>query len=369
MRIRAHIALWVISFLFAACAPISQLPQVDEEAAKREAHLQRELVVRQQLDHNRQLVRVTFPILLHNSEICAEQQKTKLDFGLKLANRHYFAEDYRDAAESALGFGDVMKVLTVAPNSPAAIAGLREGDTVIRMNGWEIPLGEEAFEALLEKYKAAIRESEEITLTIMREGKELPIRMTGVTACDYPYSIAHDPNVNAFADGEKIIINSGMMDFIRSDEELATVVGHEVAHNLMEHISKKTGNAMIGVVFDILFAGFGVNTGGAFQNMGATAYSQNFEAEADYVGLYLTSRGGFDISKSPSFWRRMGVKHPGSIKSNHAASHPATPHRFIALEKTIAEINAKKAQGLPLVPEKERPQSPPATVESSTDQQ
>jgi hypothetical protein len=46
----------------------------------------------------------------------------------------------------------------------------------------------------------------------------------------------------------------------------------------------------------------------------------------------------------------MGVKHPGSINKNHAASHPSSPERFVAIDGTIEEINQKKTNGLELMP-------------------
>lgn len=46
----------------------------------------------------------------------------------------------------------------------------------------------------------------------------------------------------------------------------------------------------------------------------------------------------------------MGVKHPGSIAKNHAASHPSSPERFVSIEDTIKEINQKNKSGAELMP-------------------
>jgi predicted Zn-dependent protease len=119
----------------------------------------------------------------------------------------------------------------------------------------------------------------------------------------------------------------------------------------MGHLDSKRDNAALGMLVDILFAGLGVGTQGAFANMARQAYSQEFETEADYVGLYMTARAGFDIRNAASFWRRMGVEHPSSIRANHASSHPSAPYRFVSLDKTVEEIERKKAAGLPLRPE------------------
>ncbi len=112
-------------------------------------------------------------------------------------------------------------------------------------------------------------------------------------------------------------------------------------------------NAIPGLLLDLLAAGVGVNTQGLFMNMTANAYSQEFEAEADYVGLYMMKQSGMEIENAPDFWRRMAAIHPGSIKTNLLATHPASPERFLALEKTVEEIRDKVEKGLPLAPEME----------------
>ena len=71
---------------------------------------------------------------------------------------------------------------------------------------------------------------------------------------------------------------------------------------------------------------------------------------------------GADISDAPNFWRRMAVIHPASIKNSYTSAHPATPQRFLILEKTVTEINAKRAKGAPLVPEK-APEQPDEPIE------
>ena len=60
------------------------------------------------------------------------------------------------------------------------------------------------------------------------------------------------------------------------------------------------------------------------------------------------------------FWRRMAAEHPGNIARNHSATHPATPERFVAIEKTVEEIQGKIEANLPLEPEyKDKKVKPP----------
>ena len=166
----------------------------------------------------------------------------------------------------------------------------------------------------------------------------------GEPICDYNIRYVLDDMVNAHADGNNVVIYSGMTRFAAHDTELVVIIGHEISHNAMGHIDTKSVNRMagagVGFLFDILALAAGVNTGGelirAGANIGGGAYSKEFEAAADYVGLYLMSRAGV-----PNFWRRIAVSHSGSIASNHGPSHWATPERFLTLETAVEEINGK----------------------------
>ena len=192
-----------------------------------------------------------------------------------------------------------------------------------------------------------------IRLKIFRNGNKRKISSELDSICNYPIKLSKGDAVNAYADGDQIVITRGMLRFAQNDSELALVIGHELAHNVMGHIDSKMINAIPGFLLD-LAAGFlgGVYTQGFFSKLTANAYSQEFEAEADYVGIYMMARAGLNFESAPNFWRRMASIHPGSIRNNHLASHPATPKRFLALEQTVNEIKRKISRGEPITPEK-----------------
>lgn len=335
----------------AACAPVTQAPHVDPELAKAEAEKQRRLVIERFVSDNRRLHSVAFPILAANAELCAEKGKTAAKTGLQTVSHEVFPRDYQATAKAILGTERALRVAGVAPGSPAARAGLKEGDLLLSAGKVAVSEADDAASVFAEEMNKISKAGTPIAVRVRRGGTEMDLTVVPIAACDYGYGIDQKNDVNAFADGRRIVFHAGMMRFATTDEELATVVGHELAHNLMGHIDSKRGNAALGMLADILFAGFGVNTQGAFANMAGQAYSQEFETEADYVGLYMTARAGFDIRDAASFWRRMGVEHPSSIRTNHASSHPSAPYRFVSLDKTVEEIERKRAAGLPLRPE------------------
>ena len=75
---------------------------------------------------------------------------------------------------------------------------------------------------------------------------------------------------------------------------------------------------------------------------------RQFEAEADYVGLYIMARAGRGINDSPRFWRRMG----GAVAALNIPCDepPDSPERFVGLTSSVREIDGKRRRGATLLP-------------------
>jgi predicted Zn-dependent protease len=187
--------------------------------------------------------------------------------------------------------------------------------------------------------------------------QEVKVDVLPDTVCAYDPAVVKDQILNAWADGRNVVVTTAMLRFASTDDELAAIVGHEIAHHAMRHIDAKKKNAgfgaILGAMLDIAAATQGVNTGGDFTRsgaaIGAMTYSQDFEREADYVGMYVIARAGRPFATAPNLWRRMAQESPGSIK--YASTHPTSAERFVRLEQIVAEIQRKVAAGEPLVPE------------------
>jgi len=198
----------------------------------------------------------------------------------------------------------------------------------------------------------------EIGMKILEGGIDIcAIIAESESLCVYEFEILDDKEeLNAYADGTAIYITPRMMELAKTDEELALILGHEYAHNMMGHINSMRANSLfgglLGAAVDAVARAKGVSTGSGFQKLGQKAaiinYSPDFEREADYVGLYVTKIAGFDISNAPNFWRKMSEKNQGSIKQ--VITHPTNPERFVALEKAIKEIKEKEQKGEALIP-------------------
>ena len=116
-----------------------------------------------------------------------------------------------------------------------------------------------------------------------------------------------------------------------------------------------SGSGVVGLLLDLAnpaanpAAGTTAGFMKSFGNVGGGAYSQDFELEADYVGLYMAARAEYDVDAAANFMRRLAAVKPDSIDVEDA-THPNTAHRFVALETAALEIQRKRNRRDPLIP-------------------
>lgn len=341
--------------LVACASPQTRSPVVTSESAQAETKKQQELVVEDYMSNYKRLQKVASKITNEGVGLCGE--KVGGYYGFNSWNQDSFSPAFKDAAKNKYILNEKFKVLNVTPNSPAEKATLKEGDVLVSFNNWLVPTGKDVEKQLNQKLADSSKNYLPVEMTVLRDGVEQKLSITPVKACDFSVKLAPDDVKNAYADGKSIVVYKGMMEFFKTDEEIALVVSHELAHNSMKHIDAKKKNATIGGIFglilDVAAATAGVNTNGDFSRLGSgiagNAYSVEFEQEADYVGLYFMQIAGYNIDNAAGFWRRMAVSNSQAITIK--SSHPTTPERFIAIEKTVQEIKTKVAKNEALTPE------------------
>ncbi len=350
MKFKLTCVVFIISILLVSCvAPVTRHAQIDNRAMRIEEQKQMEIALLSLIKNESRLDNVAYSLFTGAASMCGD--KTRYVSGMQAANIYLFHKDMRPAVKRLYGMDGHPGVLYISRNSPAEKAGIQIGDLILSVNGKPVTAGKSAVNDFDATFNKVSKRSDKVRIRVKRKGRKLTFVVQPERACDYGYGVVNHDMVNAFADGENVFVTVGMMRFVDDDNELALVVSHELAHNVMEHVNKKKRNSMFGSIFDVIAGGYGVNTGGLFGNIGANVYSKGFEAEADYVGLYVMARSGQKIDNAPYFWRRMAAANPGSIKTNHSASHPATPQRFLALEQTVHEVERKKKLGRTLKPE------------------
>ncbi|MFO1364406.1 MAG: M48 family metallopeptidase [Burkholderiales bacterium] len=160
--------------------------------------------------------------------------------------------------------------------------------------------------------------------------------------------------VNAFCmPGGKIAFFTGIIDRLRlTDDEIAAVMGHEVAHALREHARERVAKSeltRLGVVIAALIAGDpryadAFNLGGALLTL---KFSRDDETEADAIGLELAARAGFDPRAGVTLWKKMGAASKGS-PPQWLSTHPTGRNRIREIERRLPEVlplYEQRAQG------------------------
>jgi hypothetical protein len=344
---RLSLLFIALIYISACAAPTTVRVNYDSAELEAEAALQRELAFKKRLSYKQRLNTVSYPILKAANKFC--DTKKSYSMGARGASSSDYKNQWRNTAHQIFG-GDDYTVTWVAEHGPAAKAGLLVNDQIIAINNVEFGTSPQQRKRFYDEASKITNTAPIKSLSIKRGDQLLKMDIRLEKICGYPVVLSESDAVNAYADGKRIIITKGMMRFAQQDQELALVVAHELGHNLMGHLDKKKTNHMLGRIIDLAAAANGVSTRGTFANIGARAFSQDFEAEADYVALYYMNAAGLPLEGTANFWRQMAAEHPGSIGSNHSASHPATSERFLAISNTIAEINHKISAGLPVVP-------------------
>jgi hypothetical protein len=334
--------------------PKTAMPDVSKDAAAQEAKREAAYVYAALLKEERRVRAITFRLAVANQDLCADR-KPRLGLYWDTAERYGSRE--RAAAVEGLGLKDGLTVIDVVPDSPAAQAGVQRQDVVVSMAGEAVPTGRAATEAFDKRLDKLIGASVKPIEVVVRRGDvQQTITVTPVLACAYDAVVEDSQELNAKADGHVVHIYRPMLRLAATDEELALVIGHELAHNGQHHLQAQAHNARLaglgGLLLDGVAAAGGVNTQGAFtkagMRIGAAHASVQFEEEADYVGLYYMARAGYPTDGAEDFWRKMAVENPQAIFIK--SDHPVTPERFLAIAAASREIEAKRAKNEPLVP-------------------
>ncbi|MGH7471407.1 MAG: M48 family metalloprotease [Longimicrobiales bacterium] len=345
--------LMLCAVFLAGCATTTtQLAPVAREDVRAEESVQRELVITELARAQERLDNIAYPLMAAATPVCAAKSGPRLGFSLRSA--HGYTGVWAPAARAALRLSDTLSVTAVVGGSPAALAGLEKGDRLLAVNGVEIPIARSAVETATKALQGT--SGQPFVLTVRRADGDHQIRAQPEVICNLGAIVTLEGDLNAYADGKSIIFPWMMMRFA-NDDELRAVIAHEIAHNAMGHIEARQKNAALagffGLLADVALASQGYNTRGentaSFMRLGAQAFSQDFEREADYVGMYIMARAGVSLTSGPNLWRQFAQINPAAI--GYASTHPTTAERFVRLRTAIEEIENKRRVGRDLLPE------------------
>lgn len=208
----------------------------------------------------------------------------------------------RGAVRQNLGMGLLPQIAAVAGGSPADIAGIRPGDEIEAIDG--IAAGAIAAQSgepsLLAEdlmdWLAARPAGQPVMFELRRAGVISRKAVTPVALCAGRAILKTDNTLDAYSDRHDLAITTGMIAFTANDDELALIVGHELAHVVLQH-----------------------------EQGASAAQLRKREVEADIVGAMLAHCAGYDVVKGAAFWRRYGAY--DSARWSRLATHASPEMR------------------------------------------
>lgn len=222
--------------------------------------------------------------------------------GLRIHTLGQYGKAVQADAKALFGLGDYPAILTLSNDSAAAQAGLKAGDWIVSINGADFRSGPGyAGVARFDEALAAALAHPPVLLMIARDGVRRSVSLTGLPGCASRVELVPGGKLNAAADGSIVQITSGVLEQAKDDNELAFIIAHEMAHNILKHRERldRIGRSAINV--------------------------RTTETEADLLGLRLMRAAGYDPMAAARFWARFGKKTGAGIFSD--GSHLRTKDR------------------------------------------
>ncbi|WP_136254042.1 M48 family metallopeptidase [Onishia niordana] len=168
-------------------------------------------------------------------------------------------------------------------------------------------------------------------------------------APQWQVKVFEDDSANAFAlPGGYIGVNTGLLDIANTQDQLAAVIGHEIAHVLARHANERVSTqqaTQLGLSVIQSAAGLQGAQGEALMGaLGAGAqfgimlpFSRSHESEADTLGVRLMADAGFDPRASVTLWEKMSQA-GGSQPPAWMSTHPTNSQRISGLQSSMSQV-------------------------------
>jgi predicted Zn-dependent protease len=210
----------------------------------------------------------------------------------------------------------------------------------------ETSMGLEAF--------AQVKQSEKVSNDpkYNRQVQEIGRRIASSVGRDLPnaqweFVVFESDQVNAFAlPGGKVGVYTGLLRLASSDDEVACVVGHEIAHVSSRHsgerLTQQIGAALLTAGTAVLardsqYRDVAMASMGAGSSLAILKFSRDHELEADSIGLRFAAGAGYDPRAAITFWQKMAGKNQGQEPPKWLSTHPPTTERIANLQRLAPE--------------------------------
>lgn len=170
----------------------------------------------------------------------------------------------------------------------------------------------------------------------------------------WTYNTVDDPTVNAWCmPGGRIVFYTGILNLTANDDEIATIMGHEIAHAVAGHGTERmsqavalqgaTSVAQVMILNDtnpglgkaLLLQSIGV--GG---QLGMLKFGRKHESESDEMGLIFMNKAGYNPYAAITFWEKMKANSGGQAPPEFMSTHPSNDRRIADIKQHLAEMEA-----------------------------
>jgi beta-barrel assembly-enhancing protease len=255
--------------------------------------------------------------------------------GVSLQHVSQYAPAYRAPAKAAFGLDDSYpSILAVAKGSPASGSGLKPNDRLRAVNGVDLA-GNSRRQTNAASYDAvsaamaaleALPEQKAAVLSIDRAGQRLDVSVTPQNVCRSRVELAPGNALNANANGLVAQISGRLVNWVQSDDELALVIAHEIAHNLLDHPKRLSEKSALS---------------GLATSLGLSGKAQRqMELDADRMGIIMAAHAGYNYKIAPDFWARLNSNAP--LAAFLATTHPTTRARRENAQRVVDELGVKR---------------------------
>lgn len=212
----------------------------------------------------------------------------------------------------------------------------------------EMALGATEAKKIVETSK--VSSDQKLQERVKRIGQKIAA-VSGRSDFAWEFTVIQDDTPNAFClPGGKVFFYTGILKITENDDQIATVMGHEIAHALARHGAERMSmqNAS-NIGAQVLAAA--LNVPAQYQNLYAQAYgvtsqvglilpySRKFEHEADRIGVYLMVKAGYNPAQALKFWENMARLSKSSQKPPaFLSTHPADDERIREIREYIAQL-------------------------------
>lgn len=170
---------------------------------------------------------------------------------------------------------------------------------------------------------------------------------------NWEFNLVEDKQVNAWCmPGGKVVVYTGILAMAKNDDQLATVMAHEVSHALARHGAERmshqkissglqqAANLLLGVTAPEYTNAFNLAYGAGTKYGVMLPYGRSHEHEADEIGIHLMHKAGYNIHEAPKFWQNMKAANPNA-PMEFLSTHPSDDNRIKKISQIIKTIEKK----------------------------